>query len=254
MYIFAKNFLLGVCYIARTLVVRLFPITEVGILCYHSISDSATSTAVSPVLFEQHLRALKKDGYSFVTLAAVAAWQRGEGVLPQKAVALTFDDGPVDFKDRALPLLETYAAPAALFVAGDTSRGSEMFGNTVPVLSAEEVALVAGHPLVTIGYHSLTHRNMAKLTREELVIESEPRFSARFFAYPGGNHTQEAREVVKAAGYTAACGIGRGLVARGGDPFLLPRTVVTQGMSSWQVVSLVGMAGVWYQRIVHLYK
>jgi peptidoglycan/xylan/chitin deacetylase (PgdA/CDA1 family) len=54
---------------------------------------------------------------SVVQLSAVVDWVRGEGSLPDDAVAITFDDGYANFATEALPILERYDAPATVFVS-----------------------------------------------------------------------------------------------------------------------------------------
>jgi len=55
--------------------------------------------------------------YAIVDLAAVRAAARGGGVLPPRALLVTFDDGWADTAEYALPVLRRRAVPAAVFVA-----------------------------------------------------------------------------------------------------------------------------------------
>src|SRR5688572_7542986 len=89
------------------------------ILAYHGISVT-DEHEWSPELYMplQGLRArfemLRDEGYNVVSLReGVARLQAG--TLPPRAVALTFDDGMVDFQ-RAVPLLQEFGFPATVFV------------------------------------------------------------------------------------------------------------------------------------------
>lgn len=218
---------------------------EVSILCYHSISDSLHETAVTPEMLESHVMLLRNRGYVFVSLADIVAWAAGERALPRKAVALTFDDGYADFKSRALPAIGKFGAPATVFVVG-SDHAAQQHLDAVPLLTEVELDALRANPSIEVGYHSKTHPNFTKLTGEELVREVEPPFPSRYFAYPGGNHSKEAVQALKVAGYTAAFTIRPTLVHRGTNPYLLPRSVVLKSMTPGDVVLRASKAADWY--------
>lgn len=91
------------------------------ILCYHRVAGPRLDPAlldVSPTQFATHLAALRTRA----TPLALREFERARraGILPERAVAITFDDGYADNLHVALPLLEAAAMPATLFV---TSAG-----------------------------------------------------------------------------------------------------------------------------------
>ena len=82
----------------------------------------------------------------FNVLALPEAVQRlREGRLPQRAAALTFDDGYADNHDIALPLLQRAGLPCTFFVATGFLDGGRMWNDTVIEAlrrtSAEHLAL-----------------------------------------------------------------------------------------------------------------
>jgi hypothetical protein len=89
------------------------------ILAYHGISIT-DEHEWSPELYLPHdgLRArfelLRDEGYNVVSLREGVERLRA-GTLPPRSVALTFDDGMVDFQ-RAVPLLQEFRFPATVFV------------------------------------------------------------------------------------------------------------------------------------------
>lgn len=61
----------------------------------------------------------------------LAARQLQDGTLPQRAVAITFDDGYADNRTQAQPILARYGLPATFFIATDFLDGGRMWNDTV---------------------------------------------------------------------------------------------------------------------------
>lgn len=90
------------------------------ILCYHGVSmddehEWDPHLFVSPEHFEARLRMLAEGGYTVLPFGEAVA-RLYAGTLPSRSVSITFDDGFVDFQERALPLLERYGFPATVYL------------------------------------------------------------------------------------------------------------------------------------------
>lgn len=101
-----------------------------AILMYHSIAENpaATSDGIgvsqSREAFEAHMRELARR-FQPVTVERIARFAAGEGDLPPRAVAVTFDDGFLDNYELALPILERYGIPATFYIlAGAVDRAA----------------------------------------------------------------------------------------------------------------------------------
>jgi peptidoglycan/xylan/chitin deacetylase (PgdA/CDA1 family) len=86
------------------------------ILGYHRISVQGDfyEVCVSPENFAEHLHELRKRTHP-IRLSKLVQHLR-DGSLPDKAVAITFDDGYTDNLYAAKPLLEKYEIPATVFI------------------------------------------------------------------------------------------------------------------------------------------
>ena len=88
------------------------------ILTYHRVCNLQNDwqlLAVTPENFELHLKVLLET-FNVVSVKDLAEACK-KGKVPDKSIALTFDDGYFDTHDYVLPLLEKYSVPATVFVS-----------------------------------------------------------------------------------------------------------------------------------------
>lgn len=212
---------------------------------YHSVSDEADERysrwCVSPHRFEQHMSVLAEDGYQVLTAGDLANRLAEKRALPDRLVALTFDDGLQDFQTGAMPILEKFGFPATLYVvAGQVGRTSSWLAplgeGERPMLQASELAsLVASG--IEIGGHSMSHpeldvldRNsaMQEIRTSRIVLEEILGTPVRSFAYPHGYASQTTRALARDAGYSSAVRVRHALSAPGEDLFGLSRLIITE--------------------------
>lgn len=90
------------------------------ILCYHGISTNDEhrwnpSLFVDAARFRQRLEALKKNRYNVLPLGEALDLLR-DGGLPQRSVAITFDDGFYNFYTQASPMLQEFGFPSTVYL------------------------------------------------------------------------------------------------------------------------------------------
>ncbi len=91
------------------------------VLTYHRVAEPGKTphlyprVTVTPQAFEQQMRYLA-DAYQVVSMEDVLRVVQEGGSFPRRPVLITFDDAYRDFAENALPVLQRYHLPAALFV------------------------------------------------------------------------------------------------------------------------------------------
>lgn len=215
---------------------RLAPV--VPVLMYHEVAakpDTASRLAVPPLAFAAQLAALAAARCTTITASTVAAAIAGEADLPERPVAITFDDGFADFHSVALPLLRHYGFTATVFVTtGWIQDGMPAAPRPGRMLSWQQIS-EAGSAGVEIGAHSHAHPELDQLPAQQLAREltlSKELLEDRLggpvpgLAYPFGYSSARVRRAARAAGYRYACAVANSIAGPAPDMFALPRLTV----------------------------
>ncbi len=192
----------------------------------------------TPQVLASALEGLLRRGFRFCSEAELLC---GKALAP-RAAWLSFDDGWLGF-ERCLPVLERLGVPATLFVAPGAAQLGFLWTNALmpylpmrriralyglplsermavvgcvldgrfpkTLLSPEQVATLARHPLLSIGNHSVSHlscshRPVDEVAREVVQAQQTLRMwtgvAPRLFCYPFGHRTEATDVVVRAAG------------------------------------------------------
>ncbi len=212
---------------------------RIPIVMYHYVEyvkDAGDTTRIklniNPFTFENELKSLTQNGYSTYFVKDVPAMIEGGLKPPEKSVVLTFDDGYEDFYTYAFPLLKKYNVKATIYIVYDFI-GRKGFMN-----DAQLREIIASN-LVEIGSHTLDHLALKQApvaVARAQIIDSKKKLEDRFgitvetFAYPYGSFGQEAINLAKEAGYTAAVSVIPGVYQIKDNLFYLSR--VRAGMLS----------------------
>ncbi|MBC7359362.1 MAG: polysaccharide deacetylase family protein, partial [Desulfacinum sp.] len=99
------------------------------VLMYHMVSEPKEPPdarfACPPALFERHMAYLVRRGFRVVSLEEIYGALTGGLSLPDRSVAVTFDDGYADNYENAWPVLERLGIPATVFlVTGAVGRSN----------------------------------------------------------------------------------------------------------------------------------
>ena len=205
-----------------------------AILSYHKIGRSPENWEswfyIPEETFVEHLSHIQKEGWEVLDVSAFLQGLTDPATLPERTVLLTFDDGYRSLCKTTLPWLQHFSFPAVVFVPTDFIGKQNDFDRGV---EPEEAICDWDHLYVlqrggiSIQSHSASHKWFSSLSpteqweellRSKALLENNLGNSVEVMAFPYGdpgiNH-QEMKEMMKMAGYHAAC------LYRGG-PFSLP--------------------------------
>lgn len=233
---FFKTFFLCVCYcVAFFLPKSSKPI----VLMYHSVGGFNFKHSISKEIFTKHVQFLVEK-YNIVPLEDIVFWIQGKKKLPEKSVALTFDDGYKDNQEVLFPLLKKYNIPATVFLTTNLNKLKKLA--YLPRLTEEEIDLLAGSGLVSIEAHGHNHFNLTDLditdaeneiTMSKDQIKEMTGRSPRFFAYPFGYRNSAVQSLV-IKHFEAGFGIGEGRVSLGDNIYAIKRVQVDNTVSFFE--------------------
>src|SRR5689334_5253011 len=167
-----------------------------AILTYHSIDTSGSPISCHPDAFDRHLKWLTSGRVRVTSVDELIT-------LPSSAdaVAITFDDGFVNFAEIAAPRLLEHGLPVTVFVVADRVGSSNMWDARpaaivphLPLLDWPALVRLNEHG-VTLGAHSRTHRDLTRIGATDLEdeiqgarerIEDRTGYRPTLFAYPYG--------------------------------------------------------------------
>ncbi|MEA1948423.1 MAG: polysaccharide deacetylase family protein [Thermodesulfobacteriota bacterium] len=208
----------------QELCIPLFPFNKGGlksggfqtvpVLAYYSFSKNKPSKiSITQDDFKAQMKYLKENGYHVITLDQLLGFFEYQEQIPEKSVAITFDDGWISVYDIAFPILKEYGFPATIFIYTDfIGGGKAMSWKQIKELSE------AGFD---IQCQTKTHRNLTVLKKKESFkeyfksLEMEISYPKKLFkkklnkeckclAYPYGLTNNLVIAMLKKHGYRAA--------------------------------------------------
>ena len=202
------------------------------ILLYHHVSTQTPPvTSVSPEVFRQHMAYLATH-HQVVPLETVINALKNKQSLPDKAVAITFDDGYDNIYQNAHPILREFNFPYTVFVNPPLigTLNYQMDWQQIKKM-ASEGATFANHG--SYHDHLLTRheqesdsqwlqRVMQDINTAEQQLEQQLGYSLKYFAYPYGEFDTTLKQALAEQGYVGFAQIS-GAVASYSDFAALPR-------------------------------
>ena len=204
------------------------PVQGIPILEYHMVGHDELPDEKPYIVptedFSAKLDYLQQAGYTTITLREFAAAKRGDFVLPEKPIVLTFDDGYEDNATEMLPVLEQHGMKATMFMVTN-NIGLEHY------LSWDQLYDMQARG-VEIGSHTANHLPLTTLTADQqsdelrlskLMLEWNGIQPVVSFSYPNGAYDMDLAQKVQDTGYLLAVTGDAGLNTFETDPVLLQR-------------------------------
>lgn len=204
-------------------------VITVPILMYHSLLNDKKlqgDYVISPALFKNDIRALKKLGYTIIGAQDLIDYSNGKLSLPQKCAMLTFDDGYYNNYIYAYQIAKEENIKFILSpVVSDTekSNSEKCLSPSYSNCNWSQLREMANSGYVEIFSHSYnmhktTHRKGTKilpgestsqyhelltddLGRAQQLFKKELGFEPIGFTYPFGLICDESKQIVKEMGF-----------------------------------------------------
>lgn len=170
------------------------------IVTYHAVASPASPVCCPPAQLEQDLAGLRDAGFTFLSLDDCADWLEGRRTLPDRAIAITFDDAYASVVTQALPILVRQRVPATVFAIGARIGGDNRWPGQWESIARMPLADRAGladlvSAGIEVGSHSWTHPLLTALEDDAAsreIVDSGDRLEqllqtrVRHFAFPYG--------------------------------------------------------------------
>jgi len=147
------------------------PLDGVPVFHFHLVEAS---------VFDADLAFLAANGYRTLSGEEFVRYLNGEQKIVDRAVLLTFDDGPRNFFDVAFPLLEKYQARAVAFIAPGLHReaGPDDATDARP-MTWQEIRTIKDSGLVEFQSHTFQSCIVAKWPLAAELSGCDPAIEAR---------------------------------------------------------------------------
>ena len=185
--------------------------------------------AVPTAMFELQMRTLKNKGYQTTDFDTLNSWSTNKTGAPKGRFMLTFDDGYADFYSNAFPILKKYNFHATIYVI------TQFVGHS-GYLNWDNIKELQQSGLVTIGSHTLSHKNLPSLSIPDLnkeVVQSKFELEQHLgipikdFCYPSGEYSSDVVNAVVRAGYRDSVTTASGRWDFTQNLQLIPRTRIS---------------------------
>lgn len=224
----------------------------VPILLYHNVinyipeGDYDSSLNIPASVFEKHMQAVLRAGYTPITYEMYYRFETEGAPLPDKPIMITFDDGYLSNYIYAYPILKKLGIKATIFVITDR-RGKALSIN--PHFSWNQAKEMVDSGIIDIQSHTHSHQVSTTLTDEALIYELtvSKRLVERYtgkkcnvLAFPNGIAEARELEAAKRAGYKIINLVGeRGSNRKGDDLATMKRITVFGKWSAQELLERV---------------
>lgn len=207
---------------------------HLAVLGYHSISDPSNAAqfrneiykhlSVPRAMFEKQMEYLRERGYEFFRFSDLLEVRKNKRPLPHRAALIYFDDGYKDNYHNAYPILKRLNIPATVFVVTDCIDQKQILWDADVDPATAHIFLTwndlkAMGDVFDVGSHTVTHRKLTSLAKDEVREEFEQSRKRIYemtgkktiaLSYPKSRWNNEIRCMAEDVGFDFILAHGRG--------------------------------------------
>lgn len=217
-----------------------------AICMYHYIYDrndppeeELNANYIEVHALEEEFKYLKDNNYYFPTWEEVEKFVKGELLLPEKSVVLSFDDGAKSFLKYGPELCEKYEIPITSFLIGKNDGENKVKKYANDYLTFQSHSYDMHRAGGNIGHGGIFPVMPHDDAVADLQKSTEVCGNGDAFAYPYGDYNDSCIQAVRDAGFLCAVTTEYGRANPGDDPLLLPRVRMSHQQSLESFIKLV---------------
>jgi peptidoglycan/xylan/chitin deacetylase (PgdA/CDA1 family) len=194
---------------------------NIPIILYHNLNPNVKgSMTITPQKFEENLKLLKDNGFTFIQLKDAVEYLQGKRAsLPPKPVVITADDGWESVYTYMFPIIKKLNIPVTLFIYPESISSEKNY------LSWDQLKELKNTGLFDIQGHTYSHPNFKvakmklspaayeqfvqkELTTSKKILEDKLGTTVTLLAWPFGIYNDYLENEAAKAGYVMAFTIG----------------------------------------------
>jgi peptidoglycan/xylan/chitin deacetylase (PgdA/CDA1 family) len=190
--------------------------------------------------FEEQMQFLRDAGYTTLDMDDYHEIRKGLRPLPDRPVAITFDDGYLSTYTLGYPVLKRLGLKATVFVLLEPDEHSRNLVKGIDdYLTPQQMQEMAANG-ISIQSHTVSHCILNELGDDDAwreLTESRQRISeitgrpVRHIAIPRSGYSRRIKKLAAKAGYLTACCNNKGSANGWSNLLALPRIVVERDMT-----------------------
>jgi peptidoglycan/xylan/chitin deacetylase (PgdA/CDA1 family) len=215
--------------------------TTIPILVYHRFGPVvADGMTVTTHHFESHIKYLKENGYTIISLRDLVDAHLGKRkTLPHRSISITVDDGHKSVYTDLFPLVKKYRFPVTLFLY------PSVISNASYGMTWDQLREIKSSGMVDFQSHTYWHPNFKnekkrlsvgeyatfvemQLKKSKEKLERELGTQVDMLAWPFGIYDEDLIRKAVGAGYISAFTIERRHTKASDSVMALPRYMITE--------------------------
>jgi peptidoglycan/xylan/chitin deacetylase (PgdA/CDA1 family) len=233
---------------AATSVKKAAPVTKdiiVPILCYHRVILNANNIYdITPQALEKQLRFMQDRGYHPITALQFINLRKSPGLLPEKLVVISFDDGSISHYQNVFPILKKLGLKATFFIypSAIVSHESKKYLTWTQLNEMVKAGMdiechTLYHPFLVHAHTNISDPKYLQWLDHQLkdskaILEKHLNIQVKLLAYPFGLFNQLIESKSIAAGYEGIFTINGGTNFLNENPMRLKRMIVNRQTST----------------------